>query len=50
MLTFGPGNNFITFKELLFTAAIEKYGDLGRLILVEAYFEPEEVNRDDYPN
>jgi len=49
MLTFGPGNNYITFKELLSTAAIEKYGDLGRLILDEAYFVPEEVDRDDYP-
>jgi hypothetical protein len=32
ILRYGPDNNYAKFKEKLSTAAIEKYGDLGRLI------------------
>ena len=37
MLKYGPYNNFMTFKDRIKTACIEKYGDLGRLIELEGY-------------
>jgi hypothetical protein len=50
-LKYGPYNNFLTFKECLKTACMEKYGGLGRLIDLEEYLEPEEIDRDnDYPD
>jgi hypothetical protein len=50
-LKYGPYNNFLTFKDRLKTACMEKYGGLGRLIDLEEYWEPEEIDRDnDYPD
>ena len=45
MLRYGPYNNFITFKERLKTACMERYGDLARLIELEDYWMPDEVDR-----
>ena len=48
VLRYGPDNNFAKFKEKLSRAAIEKYGDLGRLVETGQYFEPTEPNIEDY--
>ena len=48
MLTFGAGTNFATFQEALSVACLEKYGDLGRLIKDDAYYEPPYVMRAEY--
>ena len=40
MLTFGAGTNFAVFQEALSVAFLEKYGDVGRLIEDDAYYEP----------
>jgi hypothetical protein len=32
MLQYGPGNNFIRFKEALSKKALEEYGTLGKVI------------------
>jgi hypothetical protein len=50
VLRFGPNNNYVTFKDKLKTACLEKYGDLGRLIKDEEYYEPPEVDKTDFPN
>ena len=50
LLQFGYKNNWLKFKERLHTACVEKYGDLGRLVDTEDYFEPDEIQEDDYPN
>jgi hypothetical protein len=47
-LRFGPDNNFSKFKEKLARAAMERYGDLSRLIETDEYFEPDKPNVDDY--
>ena len=49
ILRFGPNNNYVTFKDKLKTACVEKYGDLGRLIKDEAYWEPPKVDRTEFP-
>jgi hypothetical protein len=49
MLRYGPSNNFVTFKDKIKTACMEKYGDLGRLIELEAYWQPPKVNKDAFP-
>jgi hypothetical protein len=48
VLRYGPDNNFAKFKEKLSRAAIEKYGDLGRLVETGEYFDPPEPNIEDY--
>ena len=48
MLKFGASNNWLQFKSRLSTTCLEKYGDLGRLIETEDYYEPPEVNPNDY--
>ena len=48
MLTYGPGNNFSTFKDQISTTCLEKFGDLGRLILLEEYWEPEPLSEEVY--
>ena len=48
MLKFGPNNNFVMFAEQLSTACLEKYGALGKLILMEKYWEPPEIKQEDY--
>ena len=38
LLKFGQGNNWLVFKEKMYTACLEKYGDLARLIENEEYY------------
>ena len=45
---YGPDNNFAKSKEKLSRAAIEMYGDLGRLMETGEYFEPPELSIEDY--
>ena len=40
ILQFGSGNNFNVFKEKLAIVALEKFGDLARLIETDEYWEP----------
>ena len=40
ILQFGSGNNFNVFKEKLAIVALEKFGDLARLIEIDEYWEP----------
>jgi len=40
MLRFGKGNNFYKFKAQLSNVAIERYGNLGKLIELERYYVP----------
>jgi hypothetical protein len=41
MLKYGKGNNFYKFKAALAEVAQEKFGNLGRLIEEDKYYEPE---------
>jgi len=41
MLRYGKGNNFYKFKEALSEVAMEKYGNLGKLIDLERYYLPD---------
>ena len=55
MLQFGSGNNFIVFKGKLALVALEKFGDLARLVETDEYWEPPapnvtEYNPDEYPH
>ena len=43
LLKFGTGNNWLKFKEKFSTACLEKYGDLVRLLQLEEYFKPPEI-------
>jgi hypothetical protein len=49
MLRYGPNNNYVTFKDRIKTACMEKYGDLGRLIELDKYWEPPAVDRAAFP-
>jgi len=40
MLRFGKGNNFYKFRTQLSNVAIERYGNLGKLIELERYYIP----------
>jgi hypothetical protein len=44
MLRLGTTNNFDTFKKKLSIACMEKYKNLGRLIVNEAYYTPPAVD------
>jgi len=44
MLRLGVNNNFDNFKKKVSIACMEKYKNLGRLIVDEAYFEPPAVD------
>ena len=48
ILKYGPSNNFTLFKEALANAAMKEYGNLGKLIKLGKYYEPEEPNIEDY--
>ena len=48
MLKFGPNNNYVLFKERLSTACLEKFGKLGRLIDLEEYWMPPEIDKRKY--
>ena len=48
ILRFGPDNNFSKFRERLARAAMETYGDLGRLIEDDQYYEPVAPNLANY--
>ncbi len=41
MLKYGKGNNIYKFKAVLAEVAQEKFGNLGRLIEEDKYYEPE---------
>ena len=43
MLKYGKGNNFYKFKAALAEVAQEKFGNLGRLIEEDKYYEPEYI-------
>ena len=42
ILKYGPANNFTKFKEALYKTALKDYGNLGKLIKLGKYYEPEE--------
>jgi hypothetical protein len=44
MLHFGAGNNFDLFKRKVSIACMEKYKNLGRLIMDEQYYVPDAVD------
>ena len=44
MLRFGAGNNFDLFKRKISVACMEKYKNLGRLIVDEQYYVPDVVD------
>ena len=46
MLRYGKGNNFYKFRETLSEVAMEKFGNLGKLIDLEEYYLPEMVFTD----
>jgi len=45
ILKFGPGNNFMRFKEALSKKVLEKYGRLGKLINMGKFDDLEEPDR-----
>ena len=49
ILRYGPKNNFLKFKDKLRTACMKQYGDLGRLIELNDYYKPKEVDKSEYP-
>jgi hypothetical protein len=44
ILKYGVGNNFYLFKKRLAIACMEKYKNLGRIIVDEKYYEPPKVD------
>ena len=48
MLTFGTNTNYGTFKEKLTISCVEKYGNLARFLNDGKYYEPDELNPDDF--
>jgi len=44
MLRFGAGNNFDLFKRKISVACMEKYKNLGHLIMDEKYYVPDAVD------
>ena len=48
VLKHGADNNYPTFKKKIAMAALEKFGDLGRMIELNAYWEPTAPNPADY--
>ena len=47
-LKYGPYNNWVLYRERIVKSALEKYGDLGRLIEDEAYYVPPEIDQTKY--
>ena len=50
LLQFGARNNWLKFKDKMYTACVEKYGDLGRLIETKDNYMPAEILETEYPN
>jgi len=48
VLKYGPANNFTKFKEAVSKKALKEYGNLGKLIKLGKYYEPEEPDATDY--
>ena len=48
VLKYRPANNFTKFKEALSKKALKKYGNLGKLIKLEKYYEPDEPDLMEY--
>ncbi len=47
ILCYGPNNNFSKFKEALSYEALRQFGDLGRLIELGEYYDPEPPDPDE---
>mmetsp|Transcript_8146 Transcript_8146/g.11879 ORF Transcript_8146/g.11879 Transcript_8146/m.11879 type:complete len:557 (+) Transcript_8146:2397-4067(+) len=48
ILKYGPANNFTKFKEAISKTALKDYGQLGKLIKLGKYYEPEEPDSTEY--
>ena len=48
ILRYGTNSNFLKFKEKLSRLALKDYKDLGRIIEDMEYYEPPEIDEDDY--
>ena len=48
MIKFGTNTNYVVFKEKLDIACFEKYGNLGRLIESNDYWESDKIIKTDY--
>ena len=48
VLKYGPNNNFSKFKEAISKTALKDYGQLGKLIKLGAYYQPQEPTVNDY--
>jgi len=48
ILKYGPANNFTKFKEAISRTALKDYGQLGKLIKLGKYYEPEEPDSTKY--
>ena len=48
ILKYGPTNNFTKFMEALSKTALKDYGNLGKLIKLGKYYEPEEPDSTEY--
>lgn len=44
VLRYGPSNNWILFRERVISNALDRFGDLGRVIEIEKYYYPPEVD------
>lgn len=48
VLRYGPSNNWIIFRERVISNALDRFGDLGRIIETEKYYNPPEVDENKY--
>jgi hypothetical protein len=48
MLHYGPSMNYDVFKRKMIVACLEKFGNLGRMIQDEGYYEPRDVDQSVY--
>ena len=48
LLTYGPHTNFFKFNEKLSRSCLKEFGDLGRLVELEEYYEPEHIHEGNY--
>ena len=47
-LRYGANSNLATFKQKMVVAAMEKYGNLARLLELDEYYEPDPIELSDY--
>ena len=48
ILRYGPSNNWILFRERVISNALDRFGDLGRVIEIERYYDPPAVDDTKY--